>query len=154
MLDANVQSFFVLLQVDQKGDCSVILTSFNQLIDSCVNWGFVPSVYNIFLFLGFNFRSFHWDKFSKTMFFSQSVGFLDDSSLFVKSDSLFNKSLSLKIVCRPCSYFLWSGHTETHDFTIKSVGDSDFDSLRVILSLSIEMNGFTEHSIFFHVSCK
>ena len=88
------------------------------------------------------------------MFLAHSIGFLDGSSFDVESDRLFDKSLPLEVGGRPEGNFLGTGHAQTHDLPVQLVVDGYFNGLRVVLSLSVEMNGLTQHVVLLEMSGK
>ena len=88
----------------------------------------------------------------KAVFLAHSVGLLDGPGLDVEADGLFDKSLPLEIGSRPEGNFLGTGHAQTHDLPVQLVVDGYFNGLRVVLGLSIEMDGFAEHVVLLEVS--
>lgn len=86
------------------------------------------------------------------MLLAHSVGLLDGPGLDVEADGLFDKSLPLEVGGRPEGHFLRTGHAQAHDLPVQLIVDGYFNCLRVVLSLSVEMDGFAEHVVLLEVS--
>lgn len=70
MLNADLQSLFILFQIDEERNCPVELPCLDELIDSGSYGSFIPTDNGIFLFVGLLFRGIHGYQLGESVLFS------------------------------------------------------------------------------------